>query len=93
MNRWASEGGNPFADAKWDEAWKLSLVDDSQWAELRAGLRDEAVRWQQALVTPRELTKIELSGMMGSIAHFAYHLGAIRQISKAARGPRDGTFV
>ena len=22
MNRWASEGGNPFADAKWDEAWR-----------------------------------------------------------------------
>ena len=21
MNRWATEGGNPFADAKWDEAW------------------------------------------------------------------------
>ena len=21
MNRWAAEGGNPFADAKWDEAW------------------------------------------------------------------------
>ena len=21
MNRWAREGGNPFANAKWDEAW------------------------------------------------------------------------
>ena len=28
MNRWASEGGNPFADAKWDEAWKIAKVDD-----------------------------------------------------------------
>ena len=27
MNRWAREGGNPFADAKWDEAWKISIVD------------------------------------------------------------------
>jgi len=27
MNRWASDGGNPFADAKWDEAWKVSAVD------------------------------------------------------------------
>ena len=24
MNRWANEGGNPFADAKWDEAWTVS---------------------------------------------------------------------
>ncbi len=22
MNRWAREGGNPFADATWDQAWK-----------------------------------------------------------------------
>ena len=27
MNRWARQGGNPFADAKWDEAWKVSAVD------------------------------------------------------------------
>jgi hypothetical protein len=27
--------------------------------------------------------------MIGSIAHLAYHLGAIRQIDAAARGPAD----
>src|SRR6476659_7894421 len=27
MNRWASEGGNPFANAKWDEAWKIASVN------------------------------------------------------------------
>ena len=45
MNRWAAEGGNPFADAKWDEAWKTSAVDDAAWAEIRSGLRDETRRW------------------------------------------------
>ena len=24
MNKWGAEGGNPFADAKWDEPWKVS---------------------------------------------------------------------
>src|SRR6185503_5448475 len=38
MNRWATDGGNPFADAKWDEAWTTSAVNDEQWAEIRAGL-------------------------------------------------------
>jgi hypothetical protein len=33
-----------------------------------------------------------LSGMIASIAHLAYHLGAIRQINKLARGPKEGTF-
>jgi hypothetical protein len=92
MNRWAAEGGNPFADAKWDEAWKTSSVDEAQWTEIRNGLRDEAGRWLHALGSPRELAPVELSGMIGSIAHLAYHLGAIRQIGKAGRGPKEGTF-
>src|ERR1041385_5222814 len=41
MNRWASEGGNPFADAKWDEAWKVSSVSVAEWDEIRTGLRRE----------------------------------------------------
>jgi hypothetical protein len=92
MNRWASEGGNPFADATWDAAWKISRVDEPAWQEIRSGLRDETQRWLTTLRTPREAAEIELSGMIGSIAHLAYHLGAIRQINKDVRGPRDGTF-
>jgi len=92
MNRWAAEGGNPFADATWDAAWRLSTVDDAEWQEIRDGLRGEAERWQQALRTPREVTNIELTGMIGSVAHLAYHLGAIRQIATGARGPKEGTF-
>src|SRR5215510_5952047 len=33
MNRWAAEGGNPFADATWDEAWKTTGVDANEWQE------------------------------------------------------------
>lgn len=92
MNRWAAKGGNPFADATWDAAWKLSRVDDAQWREIRDGLRTEALRWIETLRTPREVNGIELSGMLGSVAHLAYHLGAIRQIDRSARGPKEGTF-
>jgi hypothetical protein len=92
MNRWASEGGNPFADATWDEAWKTSGVERAAWQEIRDGLRNEAKRWVQALSTPREISEIELSGMIASIAHLAYHIGAIRQIDKQSRGPKEGTF-
>jgi len=92
MNRWAAEGGNPFADATWDAAWRLSTVNDAEWQEIRDGLRGEAERWQQALRTPREVTNIELTGLIGSVAHLAYHLGAIRQIATGARGPKEGTF-
>jgi hypothetical protein len=93
MNRWATAGGNPFADATWDEAWKVSAVGEPKWKEIRQGLRDEAHRWLEAIGTPRQVTVIELSGMIGSIAHLAYHLGAIRQIARRARGPKEGTFA
>ena len=92
MYRWATEGGNPFADAKWDEAWKTSRVNAGQWDEIRDALRDEAHRWLGALGSPRNATEVELSGMVASIAHLAYHLGAIRQIDKSSRGPKEGTF-
>jgi hypothetical protein len=92
MNRWAREGGNPFADATWDEAWKTSRVNDSEWTEIRDGLRREAHRWLEALGSPRDVAAAELNGMIGSIAHLAYHLGAIRQIDRSTRGPKEGTF-
>ena len=92
MNQWASEGGNPFANAKWDEAWKTSSVDETEWQTIKTGLRTEVARWLYALKSPREVAPIELAGMIGSIAHLAYHVGAIRQISKETRGPREGTF-
>ena len=92
MNRWAVEGGDPFADATWDEAWKTSGVDLPAWQKIRDGLRDEAHRWLQVLKSGREVTDVEFTGMIASIAHFAYHLGAIRQIGKDTRGPTEGTF-
>ena len=93
MNRWAAQGGNPFADAKWDEAWKIRAVDAGTWDEIRNGFRHEVHRWLEVLRTPREVSETELNGMVASIAHFAYHMGAIRQIHKQARGPKEGTFT
>jgi len=92
MNRWATAGGDPFADAMWDEAWQTVDVDAPTWKEIRNGLREEAARWLTALAARRDVSEVELTGMIASIAHLAYHLGAIRQIARDARGPREGTF-
>ena len=92
MNRWAKDGGNPFADATWDAAWKISAVDEAGWDEIRGGLRAEAHAWLSALGSQREVMEVELAGMVASIAHLAYHLGAMRQIDKGTRGPKEGTF-
>jgi len=44
------------------------------------------------LESPRDVSNEELAGMIASITHLAYHFGAIRQISKDVRGPKEGTF-
>jgi hypothetical protein len=92
FNRWAAEGGNPFADATWDAAWKTSTVTEPEWQEIRDALRREAQQWLDAMGSPREITDVELTGLVASVAHLAYHLGAIRQIDKGTRGPTEGTF-
>jgi hypothetical protein len=93
-NAWRKRllGGNPFANARWEEAWKVAAVDALAWDEIRNGLREETQRWLKVLESPREVSGIELAGLISSVAHLAYHVGAIRQISKTLRGPKEGTF-
>ncbi len=88
MNRW-SAGENPFTDADWSASWRKVAVSADEWQTLRAQLRGEAARWLEALRTPRDVQETELNGMIGSIAHLAYHLGAIRQINHMLGGPAE----
>jgi len=74
MNRWAA-GANPFKGANWAAAWERTTVSEAEWAERRNALRQEAANWSKALGTPRDVSDIELNGMIGSIGHLAYHIG------------------
>ena len=73
--------------------WTTTVVDATAWEDIRKGLLHEAERWRQALQSPRDITDADLAGLIAIIAHVAYHLGAIRQIDRHARGPREGTFT
>jgi hypothetical protein len=86
MNRWAA-GENPFRDADWSASWRTGPVSKAEWARLRSDLAAEAHRWLSAIAKPRDVDGTELRGIVGSITHLAYHLGAIRQIDRTARGP------
>ena len=87
MNRW-SHGENPFTDADYSASWTRVRVTDEEWARLRSELRREINAWRQVIREPRAVTDDELGGLIGSVVHLAYHLGAIRQIDRSARGPR-----
>lgn len=88
INRWA-RGENPYDDADWSESWRHQQVNDTEWAELVAGLEREIRNWQSAMALPRPQEAGALRETIGSIVHLAYHLGAIRQVDAAAAGPRE----
>lgn len=87
MNRWAA-GENPFGDADWSKSWETTVVTDPQWTELRHQLQGELERWDEALASAREVSGIEIDGVLASVIHLAYHVGAIRQIATEPRGPK-----
>jgi hypothetical protein len=68
-------------------SWRRSAVSDAEWRALRDDLRREAARWAEALGTSSIVNEIGAGWVTGSVAHIAYHLGAIRQIDRATRGP------
>jgi hypothetical protein len=87
LNKWARGEPTPWKGADWTLSWKKPGVSDVEWRTLRDDLRREADEWIAALRTPREVSDPELAWTAGSVAHLAYHLGAIRQIDRATRGP------
>jgi hypothetical protein len=87
LNRWAEGVPEPWVGMDWTASWKKLAVSEELWRTLRDDLRREAVAWTEALRAPREPSDRELGWMAGSVAHLAYHFGAIRQIDRAARGP------
>lgn len=87
LNRWAAGTPVPWKEMDWTASWKKSVVSEDEWRALREALRAEASAWIEALRAPREVSDVEAGWMAGSVAHLAYHLGAIRQIDRAARGP------
>ena len=87
MNRW-SKGESPFADADYAASWRRVTVTDEEWGELRKRLRTEIEQWSAAIQQPRDLSDVDLTGVLASVVHLAYHVGAIRQMDRSIRGPK-----
>ena len=86
LNRW-SEGELPFADADYGTSWQNGTVSPEEWKARREALAMQIAKWERVVAEPREMSQLELNGVVASVAHLAYHLGAIRQINKSIQGP------
>ena len=92
FNRWAGGEANPFATADWAASWKKTVASGEEWQSLRDELGSEVSAWAEsleALESRGALHPVALKGVIASVAHLAYHLGAIRQIDARTRGPRQ----
>jgi hypothetical protein len=86
LNRWAGGEANPWADADWNASWKRTVVTPDQWRALRDNLAKQAKTWRDAVAARSDWDDIAAAGALASLAHTAYHLGAIRQILAAING-------
>jgi len=87
LNRWGDGVSPPWPAMDWTASWRRVVVTDAEWRSLREDLRRETTRWAATLSKPRDVSEVEAGWMAGSVVHLAYHMGAIRQIDRAARGP------
>lgn len=87
MTRWSRGEADPWESADWTASWKRTTVSEQEWTALRQSLESEARAWLETLRTPRDYSLFGLNGVIASIAHLAYHFGAIRQIDRSIRGP------
>lgn len=92
VNRYARGESDVFGSADWGASWKVTIASEADWTALKDALETEARRWIGALQdigADRSADATTLREAVASVAHFAYHLGAIRQIDRSARGPSD----
>lgn len=87
LNRWATGTPPPWNDVDWTQSWRRTVVADAEWRSLLDALRREVDAWMDALASDDRVEDIEAGWLAGSVAHMAYHLGAMRQIDSAVRGP------
>jgi len=87
LNQWA-RGEDPWSTANYAMSWQRDRVTGEQWKTLRNALRSEAHAWMSAAARHKDWNEQAMTEVIASVVHLAYHLGAIRQIAPATRGPR-----
>jgi hypothetical protein len=69
----------------WASSFEPRVVNDAQWLALRERVKKAYDDIFELASHTTELDEATAGGMAATLAHAAYHLGAIRQIIKLAR--------
>ena len=75
-----------MSPANWDSSWEIGKLDEAGWKSLQAALRQahqDLLAWN---VPDEAFGNFDVvCGYCGTVAHAAYHLGAIRQLALQCR--------
>lgn len=74
-------------DKDWEASWKITSVDANTWTQYTSELQQEYTSLLTTIDSLDSLDEQKVTGMLGAIAHSAYHLGSIRQMIKAIKVP------
>ncbi|MGI8468173.1 MAG: DinB family protein [Pyrinomonadaceae bacterium] len=67
----------------WEQSWLIDDVDETEWDALRGGVKKSYENVLRCLADAQDWNNDKVGMAMGILAHTAYHLGAIRQMTKS----------
>jgi hypothetical protein len=67
----------------WEDSWLIETVNDVEWDALRGSVKKAYENTLRCLASVEDWTEDRTGMAIGMVAHTAYHLGAIRQITKS----------
>jgi len=76
-----------FPKMSWGESWEIDSVEEETWQSIQEELRKEYLTLVKAL-DDLEWNELLANEVSGSLAHSAYHLGAIQQMLKVIKDNR-----
>ncbi|MUK90712.1 hypothetical protein GMD78_20360 [Ornithinibacillus sp. L9] len=68
----------------WEKSWAIHSVDEQKWNRIQEGLRSEYLTLLESIDTIEWNEQLAIEAL-SSLAHSAYHLGAIRQMLKVVK--------
>ncbi len=67
----------------WEDSWLIETVNDAEWNALRDSVKHSYENTLRCVASVEDWNEQRVGMAIGMVTHTAYHLGAIRQISKS----------
>ena len=69
----------------WEQSWLIETVNEDEWTALRDAVKKSYENVLQTFAKIETWNQDNIGDVVAIIAHTAYHLGAIRQLTKAEK--------